>query len=334
MLQKPGAGVRTRLSARPPAMRGYPYAWLAVFVAFMVALFFIPRWGDDQLLIFNLWILYTVMVIGFYFVFGVSGQFAFSQAAFAMVGGYTSAWATREGWTWLLAVAFGIFVAGVIAAGFAYIARKANLFFLAIATLALSAVITEVISQWAGFSGVVGAEIGGVAPIELFGWKATDVTTMPVTTQQTHLFWVFMVALVAVLLIGIWMARSPSKREAIAMRDQAVVAATVGVPTTRVRVTMFVLGSAIGAFAGSLYVHGHGFAQPQEFSIELGLGIFVMLIVGGIDSLWGPVLGAAFYVWLPHILTRLDLNVFGHSIDQYNQIIYGAVLLITMVFFP
>jgi ABC-type branched-subunit amino acid transport system ATPase component len=46
------------------------------------------------------------------------------------------------------------------------------------------------------------------------------------------------------------------------------------------------------------------------------------------------VLGAAFYVWLPHILTRLDLNVFGHSIDQYNQIIYGAVLLITMVFFP
>ena len=67
---------------------------------------------------------------------------------------------------------------------------------------------------------------------------------------------------------------------------------------------MFVLGSAIGALAGSLFVHGRGFAQPQDFSVELGLGIFVMLIVGGIDSLWGPVLGAAFYVWVPHFLQR------------------------------
>ena len=108
------------------------------------------------------------------------------------------------------------------------------------------------------------------------------------------------------------------------MRDQPTVAATLGMPTTRVRIVMFVLGSAIGAFAGSLFVHGRGFAQPLEFSIELGLGIFVMLIVGGIDSLWGPVLGAAFYVWVPHVLTRLDIDLFGNAIRDYNQIVYGA----------
>ena len=78
---------------------------------------------------------------------------------------------------------------------------------------------------------------------------------------------------------------------------------------------MFVLGSAIGAFAGSLYVHGRGFAQPDEFSIELGLGIFVMLIVGGIDSLWGPVLGAAFYVWVPYLPRAGSTSTcFGHEI--------------------
>ena len=71
----------------------------------------------------------------------------------------------------------------------------------------------------------------------------------------------------------------------------------------RLRLTMFVLGSAIGAFAGALSVHGNGYAQPTDYTVELGLGIFVMLIVGGIDSLWGPVLGAAFYVWLPHFLS-------------------------------
>ena len=118
------------------------------------------------------------------------------------------------------------------------------------------------------------------------------------------------------------------------MRDQYTVAETIGVPTLRIRVSMFVLGSAIGAFAGSLYVHGHRFAQPQEFSVALGLGIFVMLIVGGLESLWGPILGAAFYLWLPHFLQKLHIQLFGHEIREYNQIIYGAVLLLVMIFFP
>jgi len=325
--------VRTRLTARPPAMRGYPYVWLLLFLGFMVALRFIPAWGDDQKLLFNLWLIYTLMTIGFYFVFGLSGQFAFSQAAFAMVGGYCSLWAAREGATFLVAAAFGTLVACVIAFGFAWIARRANLFFLAIATLALGEIITQVITQWDEFTGARGGEVFSVKPIELFGWAVTT-KGQSVAVNERNVFWVYLAAVAIALLLGTWMARSPVKREAIAMRDQATVASTVGVPTMRVRLTMFVLGSAMGAFAGALYVHANGYAQPADYSVELGLGIFVMLIVGGIDSLWGPVLGAAFYVWLPHILQRLDITVFGHQIRDYNQIIYGAALLLAMIFLP
>ena len=327
--------VRTRLSARPPAMRGYPYAWLAIFLLGMILFRFVPSWADDQMVVFNQWIYFTILVIGFYFVFGVSGQFAFSQAAFAMVGGYTSAWATREGVDWILAVALGIAVAAVIAFLFAWLARKANLFFLAIATLALSELITEVIKQWKEFSGAEGAEVAltETQRIEIFGWKATAITN-PTSVNERNLFWVYIVALAVVLLIGIWLARSPAKREAIAMRDQPTVAATSGIPTLRVRISMFVLGSSIGALAGSLFVHGRGFAQPQEFSVELGLGVFVMLIVGGMGSLWGPLLGAAFYIWVPYLLQKLDITLFGHEIRDYNQIIYGATLLLVMIFAP
>jgi branched-chain amino acid transport system permease protein len=314
-------------------MRGYPYVWLLIFAAFMVALFFVPSWGNDQLNVFNNWIIYTIMVVGFYFVFGMAGQFAFSQAAFAMLGGYMSAWATRQGSDWLVAVAFGILIACIVAGVFAYIARKANLFFLAIATLALSFIIEEIIKEWDQLTGQAGGEIGGVHPIQIFGWSVSG-PTIDVSHEQQNLFWVVLVGLLIVLLMGIWMARSPVKREAAAMRDQYTVAETIGVPTLRIRISMFVLGSAIGAFAGSLYVHGHRFAQPQEFSVELGLGIFVMLIVGGLESLWGPVLGAAFYLWLPHFLQRLHIELFGHEIREYNQIIYGAVLLLVMIFFP
>jgi ABC-type branched-subunit amino acid transport system ATPase component/ABC-type branched-subunit amino acid transport system permease subunit len=327
--------VRARLSPRPPAMRGYPYAWLLIFVAFMVALRFAPSWSNEQAVLFNQWIYLSILVVGFYFVFGVSGQFAFSQAAFAMVGGYTSAWATREGVDWILAVALGIVAAGVIAFVFAYVARKANLFFLAIATLALSELISQVIRQWQEFTGQIGGEVALTESqrIELFGWKVTSIVNNAATNER-NLFWVYIVALAAVLLLGIWLARAPAKREAIAMRDQPTVAATLGIPTIRVRIVMFVLGSTIGAFAGSLFVHGRGFAQPDEFGVELGLGIFVMLIVGGLGSLWGPVLGAAFYVWVPYVLKELDITLFGNPIRQYNQIIYGAALLLMMIYAP
>ena len=314
-------------------MRGSPYLWLAVFLGVMVALRFVPQWGNDQTFLFNLWLVYTVMVVGFYFVFGLSGQFAFSQAAFAMVGGYTSAWATRQGMNFIVAVAFGIAVAAVIAIRVRVVARRANLFFLAIATLALSEIINQVITQWNQFTGVDGAELHDVKPIDLFGWTATA-KGQSVATNQRNLFWVYLGAVALAMLVGLWLARSPVKRESIALRDQPTVGSSLGVPTLRLRLTMFVLGSAIGAFAGALSVHGNGYAEPTDYTVELGLGIFVMLIVGGIDSLWGPVLGAAFYVWLPHFLQRLDLEVFGHQIREYNQIIYGAALLLTMIFMP
>jgi ABC-type branched-subunit amino acid transport system ATPase component/ABC-type branched-subunit amino acid transport system permease subunit len=316
-------------------MRGYPYAWLVIFIASMAALRFIPAWTNEQAVNFNQWIYLSILVLGFYFIFGVSGQFAFSQAAFAMVGGYTSAWATRQGVDWILAVALGIVAAGLIAFAFAFIARKANLFFLAIATLALSELLSQIIRAWKEFTGQIGGEVALTESqrIEIFGWKVTSITSQA-STNERNLFWVYIASLAVVLLIGIWLARAPAKREAIAMRDQATVAATLGVPTMRVRIVMFVLGSAIGAFAGSLFVHGRGFAQPDEFGIELGLGVFVMLIVGGLESLWGPVLGAAFYVWVPYMLKELDINVFGNPIREYNQIIYGAALLLVMIYAP
>ena len=74
------------------------------------------------------------------------------------------------------------------------------------------------------------------------------------------------------MLLAIWLARSPVQRETIAGRDQTQVAATLGVPTLKRRVTMFVLGSAIAAAAGALFVHTKGFANPDDFGINLGLG--------------------------------------------------------------
>ena len=125
------------------------------------------------------------------------------------------------------------------------------------------------------------------------------------------------------------------QREVIAGRDQPLVAATLGVPVLRHRIMMFVLGSAIAAAAGAIFVHARASPTPDSFGITLGLGIFVMLILGGLDSRWGPVVGAAFYVFVPQWLQggvlgisgpTLTVHVFGqdHRAGDFRDIFFGV----------
>jgi ABC-type branched-subunit amino acid transport system ATPase component/ABC-type branched-subunit amino acid transport system permease subunit len=337
------AAPRSRTATpRPPAMRGAPYLTLALFLLAVAALrqFGNLGLGDSDLV--NTWLFYSVLVIGFYFVFGVSGQFAFSQAAFAAVGGYTSAWATREEvlgtdtfWVGLL---IAIVVACVIAFLFAFLMRRASEFYLAIATLGLSEIILEVLRRWTDFTGSAGDTTAGIRPITIFGFE--------ISSQSGYrIFWVWLAAVALVMLLAIYLARSAVQREVIAGRDQNLVAATLGVPVLRHRITMFVLGSAIAGAAGAVFVHVKGFANPDSFDINLGLGIFVMLILGGLHSRWGPIVGAAFYVFVPQWLQggvfgipgpTLTIHVFGqdHRAGDFRDVLFGSLLVLTMIVFP
>jgi ABC-type branched-subunit amino acid transport system ATPase component/ABC-type branched-subunit amino acid transport system permease subunit len=324
---------------RPPAMRGQPYLWLALFLL-GVALFRqygVSGFGDPDLV--NTWLFYCVIVVGFYLVFGLSGQFAFSQAVFAAIGAYTSAWATRIalfGDSFWMGVLVAIVVTAVVAAAFALLVRRASHFYFAIATLGLSEIVLEVLRKWTEFSGATGDTTAGIRHISLFGYPLDN---------PYRIFWVWFGALALVLLITIFLARSPVQREAIATRDQDVVAATLGVAILRSRITMFVLGSTIAGVGGAIFAHSKGFATPDSFGIDLGLGIFVMLILGGIDSRWGPIVGAAFYVFVPQWLqggvlgipgVDFTVNAFGqeHHLGDFRDLFFGALLVIVMIAFP
>jgi ABC-type branched-subunit amino acid transport system ATPase component/ABC-type branched-subunit amino acid transport system permease subunit len=334
------AEVSARTLPRPPAMRGQPYLWLGLFLL-VVALYRsygVTGLGDQDLI--NTWLYYCVIVVGFYLVFGVSGQFAFSQAAFAAVGGYTSAWATRialfgiDSFWWGLIV--GVVVTAALAFGFSLLMRRASHFYFAIGTLGLSEIVLVVLRRWTEFTDSSGDTTVGIRDPSFFGF------TFDTPFRE---FWLWLGALGVVLLLTIFVARSPLQREAIGGRDQGVVASTLGVPTLRVRITMFVLGSVIAGIAGTIFVHTKGFATPDSFGIDLGLGIFVMLILGGIDSRWGPIVGAAFYVFVPQWLqggvlgipgVEFTVDAFGqeHRLGDFRDIFFGSLLVITMIVFP
>lgn len=321
-------------------MRGQPYLWLGLFLL-GVALYRqygVTGLGDQDLI--NTWLYYSVIVVGFYLVFGVSGQFAFSQAAFAAIGGYTSAWATRIALfgvdSFWMGLVVGIVVTAVIAVVFSLLMRRASHFYFAIGTLGLSEIVLVLLRRWTEFTNASGDTTAGIRRASIFGFPFDD---------SYRQFWLWLSALAVVLVLTIWLARSPVQREAMAGRDQEVVAATVGVPTLRVRVAMFVLGSVIAGVAGTIFVHTKTFATPESFGIDLGLGIFVMLILGGLESRWGPIVGAAFYVFVPQWLqggvlgipgVEFTVDAFGqeHRLGDFRDIFFGSLLVITMIAFP
>ena len=350
---------------RPPAMRGMPYLTLAL-VLLGIALFrqFGPfgasNGGNADL--YNTWLFYGVIVVGFYFVFGISGQFAFSQAVMAAIGGYTSAWATRVELlgtnSFFAGLVVGVVVTALVAMAFSFLMRRATEFYFAIGTLGLSSIILEILAQWTDFTNSSGDSTTGINGIRIFGIQISGTvikksklapkgfpSPLAPDTVEYRVFWVWLAAFAIVMLIAIWLARSPVQREAIAGRDQSVVASTVGVPVFRLRVTMFVLGSAVAGAAGSIFVHWKTFASPDSFAIDLGLGIFVMLILGGIDSRWGAILGAFFYVFIPQWLQGGVLGIPGphftvtlqgqvHNASDFKNIIFGALLVIVMIAYP
>jgi branched-chain amino acid transport system permease protein len=302
---------------RPPTYRRRQYLTLAVFIALvaLVAPQIITGPANQNLL--NLWLAYSIAAVGFYWVFGLAGRFTFCQTFMMLLGAYTSAWVTRElGPEWFLlglvsAMAITAFAAMLIGAAVA----RARDFYFAIATLAVTEVGLVIFPLVTDFTGP-GGETIGVSPPQIGSRELIS---------QIDIFWLSLVLMSLVLFVGVLLERSPVSRDAIASRDNGVVAQTLGIPLTRVQLELFMLGSAAGGLSGALIGHSSGNVSTGSFGINLAIGIFLMLLLGGSNSMWGPVLGAAFYVAAPHAL---------QAFERYETIIYGGLLLVIVIALP
>ncbi len=300
--------------ARPPVYRFHQYRTVILFTAAVAVI--VPTMVHSRLeqSLVNFWLEYSIMTVGFYLVFGMAGQFAFSQAFMVGLGAYTSGYigATQPFWVaFIVAVVFSSAVAAV----FGLLVRKSSHFYFAVATLGLSEIGILVFNQAKHFSGVGGQRLNISSP-SLFGYSFD--------TEMKFFFLALAVLFIALLLVSA-IERSPVRREAIAVRDKERVSGTLGIPLLKYKIAMYAIGSGIAAAAGSLYAHWQGVISPDVFDVDLGIAIFLMLILGGADSKWGALLGAAFYTWVPDYL---------HSVAEYKEIVYGGLLVIVVIALP
>ena len=262
---------------RPPIYRRHQLAGVALGAAAigLICLLVDSAFGYGLL---HSWLVLSILGIGFYLVFGVSGQFAFSQGAFFGLGAYASVWAS-DGRSFVWGLAGSIVITALVALGFGLIVVRADHFYFAIATLAFSSIATVVFREFEAFT-APGGEIVGIPEPDLFGHTFD-------TGRSLGLF--LGVFLVLVLALTALIERSPLKREAVAFRDNRRVAATAGLPVLRLRLTMFVLGSTLrrgGREPVRAQVRLH--RAPSRSSLELGIDIFLILLLGGIGLDVGP----------------------------------------------
>ncbi|MDD2808258.1 branched-chain amino acid ABC transporter permease [Rhodoferax sp.] len=257
----------------------------------------------------------AVIVLGLNLLIGFAGQISLGHAGFLGIGAYASAaLPTHFGWHPLLAMAAGAAAAGVLAAIVARPIFKLKGHYLAMATLGLGIIINIVVrteAQWTGGPDGMPVPAMSLAGFEISGDK--------------HWYWI-----VAILLsVSVWaslnMINSPFGRALRALHGSEVASKVVGVDVVRYKVAIFVLSAVFASFMGSVTAHYVGFVTPNLADFFHSIELVTMVVIGGMASVYGSVLGAVLLTALPQALT---------SFEGWETVAFGTILMLSMIFMP
>ena len=305
----------------------------AVIVVLLIAV--IPLVLHEYYLsIFNLIFIAVVGALGLNILVGYTGQISIGHAAFMSVGAYTAAnLATKLGLPfWITLPAGGLMAAfiGVIV-GIPSLRIKGT--YLAIATLASQLIIEWVINHTPAISGGASASIEVPRPM-LFG--------TPLKSQhQLYYFLLFFAMLAIVATMNL--ARSRIGRAFVAIRDQDIAAEIIGINIFRYKLLAFAISSFYAGVCGVLYTYYFGIANYEAFQIGVSIDYLAMVIIGGLGSVLGTVLGAIFVTMLPIVIRWCVEGFGGYFWDasalsaiaaSFRLIIFGTLIIVFLILEP
>jgi branched-chain amino acid transport system permease protein len=290
---------------------------VAVAVVVVVALALLPLSASPFL---NLQVTlvagYAVAIRGLDVITGHAGQASLGQAAFFGLGGYLGAHAFREEWPVLLGLALAVGGTGLVGALVALPAVRTRGFAFGALTLALPVVAVPMAIR---FSDLTGGSQG----------LTTDALPAPEWTgladDQWHYYVVLVIAAIAFLLVRN-MLHGRVGRGLDLLRTDETVATAMGVPVTRYKVMAFTVSALCGGLAGWLCLVAVQFISPETLHFNLAILMLVAAVIGGLRSSLGAVIGAAFYVLVPHLTDQVA--------PGRSYLVFGAALLVVLLFFP
>jgi branched-chain amino acid transport system permease protein len=295
-----------------PPWFGHRYATLALLAAIigLLPLFFPSTY---YFRVGSLVWVSAFAAIGLNILMGQAGQVSLGHAGFFGMGAY----AVAIGPAHLGMPVWAALPAGaVISAALAYLVGRPILrlkgHYLAIATLGLGVLLALVLtteSRWTG-----GPDGMSVARLTLFGWRASG---------SSAWYWISG----GLLVLGAWIAlnlgETPTGRAFRALHDSEVAARVVGIDVSRFKLQAFVIASVYASIAGSMLALMNGFINPDQAGFLHSVELVTMVVLGGLGSVIGSIVGAAVLVTLPQLLTVFQ---------EYEHLLLGLIIILSMIF--
>jgi branched-chain amino acid transport system permease protein len=302
-----------------PTRRARPRAgWRAWFLAAAVTALALgaPLLLDTyRLRVATTVLMFAILASALNLVAGYAGYPAFGNVVFYGIGAYSTAISmTRLGVSFEASVGIGVLVAALAATGIGLPLLRLRGHYFAIATLGMNEATRALADNWSGLTGGgMGLSIptggGGVAAV------------------NRYFYFVMLAILAAVVGVASWMGWSRFGYGCRAIRYDEEAATSCGVPTTRYKLTAWVLSAVFTSMAGSAYAYWFGYIEPSVvFDLSLAVKMFVMMLLGGPATPFGPVVGAVLVELVEHLAWSRFL--------AYHGIVFALVIIGVVIFVP
>lgn len=339
-----------REERQPPRLLGTPIRWIVAGALLLAIIVFFSVASDDWLTIVNYTMIAAIAALGLNVLSGYTGQVSLGIAFFMSIGAYTSALLGGNRPTgpldplglalpWVIWLPTAGIVAALVGALIGPTALRLRGFYLAIVSLALVFIGQYIFKNAASISG---GPAGRTFPIPTFGDAAinqqNNLFGIPLSGPQQYFLLLLPILVVTALFVGNVM-RSRAGRAMRAVRDNETGAAIMGVNLLQTKMGAFILSSFLAGIAGALYASYISYLNPAYWSLTLSIQFVAAIIVGGVASVWGSILGAAFVFGLPLVIDQLQLippptGSGGMTSGDLNAIIYGLLIIVFLLFEP
>jgi branched-chain amino acid transport system permease protein len=260
--------------------------------------------------------IFIIVALGLNLLTGYTGQLSIGHAAFCAIGGYLSGWLSIHlHLPFLAAFVLSSILTGVFGylIGFAVLTTRGP--YLAMITIGVGEIIRLLIVNTPSITG---------GPMGMTRIPVPSIFSFQFSTTRSKAY----LAIAAIYLCILFIRRIMSSkvgRAFLAIRENEDAAAAMGINTHLYKTLSFGLSTLIAGMAGSLYAHIYTVLSPEIFNLDLSIQFLTMVVVGGMGTIIGPIIGSIFLVILPEFLRGLA---------KYQMLIYGLMLMLCMSFIP
>lgn len=289
-----------------------------IFLLILIILPIVFNFNRSFMTLLNMAGIYVVIAIGYNILLGYAGQISLGHAAFVGIGAYVTAiLSTKLNLSFILILLMVVIISGILGLILGLPALRLHGNYLAIATLGFGVALSHIFMEWEGVTGGFSG-IKGINPPSIFGYQLK-------TRLAMYYFILFFIVIAIIFAKNL--IKTKTGRALMAIRDSEYAAMSLGVDIAKYKTIAFCISAIYAGVAGFLYAYLFRQVYPNTFDVGMSLNILAMIVIGGIASIEGSVVGALFITLVPEALKNI-------KIQNASFILTGLLLIICVMYFP